>query len=149
MDRGLFLNKQRGSLAIWARRKGIGESEPSDRLWTTTIRSNPNKPSLSPDTIGFRMYGPDLMKPVLTWTVGSRIHGARSIARTGTRLSNPGRYAENQWSTAHRRTRHPPMPCTRWRPGSCGGAMAGSGQNSPYPLELRIECDNTQWTTTR
>jgi hypothetical protein len=54
------------------------------------------------------MYGPDLMKPVLTWTAGSRIHGARSIARTGTRLSNPGRYAENQWPTAHRRTRHPP-----------------------------------------
>jgi hypothetical protein len=37
----LFLNKQRGSLAIWARRKGIGESEPRDqRSWVQIAQLN-------------------------------------------------------------------------------------------------------------
>jgi hypothetical protein len=37
-------------------------------------------------------------------------------------------------------------PTARWHDGGKhrGGAMAGTGQNSPYALELRIECDNTQ-----
>jgi hypothetical protein len=89
-------------------RRGMDLSWPSDRLWTTTIRSNHFKPSLSPDTIGFLMYGPDLMKPVLTWTAGSRINGTRSIARMGTWSSNLGRRATHQRPTRFRCARDCP-----------------------------------------
>jgi hypothetical protein len=39
VDGGLFLNKQRGSFAIRARRRGIARAELSDPEWAAQIKS--------------------------------------------------------------------------------------------------------------